>query len=141
MNDFTIDIERKLSRLGKDIQQMVERIVPLEDKGHDFRPSCDILESADEYKIILDLPGLSKKEINISLKDYVLTVKGERINKRGEAEVYRRQERSQGIFSRSFALPQNVVSEDLKATHREGVLAITMPKTGEHEDSTNIPIN
>ncbi len=141
MNDFTIDIERKLSRLGKDIQQMVERIVPLEDKGHDFRPSCDILESDDEYKIILDLAGLSKKEINISLKDYVLTVKGERINERDDTEVYRRQERSQGIFSRSFALPQNVVSEDLKATHRNGVLTVSMPKTGEHEDSTNIPIN
>ncbi len=141
MNDFTIDIERKLNRLGRDIRQAVERIVPLEDKGHDFRPDCDILESDEEYKVVLDLPGLSKKEINISLKDYVLTVKGEKIHERGEAEVYRRQERSSGIFSRSFALPQNVVTEDLKAHHRNGTLTVSMPKTGEHKDSTNIPIN
>lgn len=140
MTDFTIDIEKKLSRLGKDIQQMVERIVPLEDKGHDFRPVCDILESDDEYKIILDIPGLAKKEINISLKDYVLTVKGERVNDSNEADIYRRQERSVGIFSRSFALPQNVVTEDLSAHFRNGVLTVSMQKLGENEDSTNIPI-
>ncbi len=140
MNDFTIDIEKKLNRLGKDFQQMVERIVPVEDKSHDFRPVCDILESDDEYKIILDLPGLAKKEINISLKDYVVTVKGERADDRNEADIYRRQERSIGIFSRSFALPQNVVTEDLSAHFRNGVLTVSMPKLGEHEDSTNIPI-
>ena len=141
MNDFTIDIERKLNRFGKDLRQAVERIVPLEDRGHDFRPGCDILESDEEYKIILDLPGLAKKDINISLKDYVLTVKGERVSDREESEVYRRHERSTGIFSRSFALPQNVVTEDLKAHHRNGTLAVSMPKTGEHKDSTNIPIS
>lgn len=141
MNDFRIDIERKLSRLGKDIQHMVERVVPLEDKGYGFKPQSDVLENDEAYKIIIDLPGLSKSEINISLKDYVLTVKGERISKQDETEVYRRQERAEGIFSRSYALPQNVVTDKLAANHRNGVLTVSMPKSGEPDDSTNIPIN
>lgn len=141
MSEFTIDIERQLNKLGKDIQQMVGRIVPLEDKGHDFRPTCDIVESEDTYKIILDIPGLSKNEVNISLKDYVLTVRGERVEELIEEEVSRRQERASGVFSRSFALPQNVVMEKVDATFRTGVLTIAMSKTEDHEDSTNIPIN
>lgn len=141
MSEFTIDIERQLNKLGKDIQQMVGRIVPLEDKGQDFRPQCDIIESEDTYKIVLDIPGLSKNEVNVSLQDFVLTVRGERVGELEEDEVYRRQERASGVFSRSFALPQNVVTDEVDATFRTGVLTISMEKTGEHEDSTNIPIN
>lgn len=141
MNDFTIDIERKLNRLGKDLRQAVERVVPVEDRGRGFRPDCDILESDEAYKIIIDLPGLSKNEINISLKDYVLTVKGERVGDLDDTEVYRRHERAEGMFSRSFALPKNVVTEELKAHHRNGTLTISMNKAGEGEDSTNIPIS
>ncbi len=141
MSEFTIDIEKQLNKLGKDLQQMVGRIVPLEDKCHDFRPPCDIVESEDTYKIILDIPGLSKNEVNVSLKDYVLTVRGERVNDLEDEEVYRRQERKGGVFSRSFALPQNVVVEEVNASFRTGVLTIAMPKAEDHDDSTNIPIN
>jgi HSP20 family protein len=141
MNEFTIDIERHLNKIGKDIQHMVGRIVPLEDKGHDFRPDCDIVESEDTYKIILDIPGLNKNEVNVSLKDFVLTVRGERVDELEEEEVYRRQERTAGVFSRSFALPQNVAPDEVDASFRTGVLTISMPKTGNKEDSTNIPIN
>lgn len=141
MNEFTIDIEKQLNKLGKDIQEMVGRVVPLEDKCHDFRPACDIIESEDTYKVVLDIPGLSKNEVNVSLKDYVLTVRGERVSELEEEEVYRRQERKGGVFSRSFALPQNVVIDDVDATFRTGVLTISMPKSDSRDDSTNIPIN
>ena len=140
MNDFTIDIERQLTRLGKDIQNFVERIVPLEDKGHDFAPACDIIEGDETFILKLDLPGMSKKEINISLKEHVLTVKGERADDTGEGEKYRRQERSTGVFSRSFALPENVNAAETDAVFRNGVLTITMPKSGAPGDATSIPI-
>jgi HSP20 family protein len=64
MGDFTefgIEIERHLSKLGKDIQQFVEKVVPLANEDKDFAPDCDIVESESEFKILLDLPGLSKK--------------------------------------------------------------------------------
>lgn len=140
MSEFTIDIERQLSKLGRDIQDFVERIVPLEDKGHDFTPACDIIESDDTYTILLDLPGLSKKEINVALKEHVLTVKGERTDGLGESDEYRRQERSTGVFSRSFALPENVDTAETDARFQNGVLKITMPKSDVVKDSQSIPI-
>lgn len=141
MSEFVIDIEKQLSRLGRDIQDFVERIVPLEDKGHDFTPSCDILESEKHYKVLLDLPGLTKKDINIGLKEHVLTVKGERTDELSEEESYRRQERRNGVFSRSFALPENVNVSEVDARFRNGVLTITMPKTEKGKESKSIPIS
>ncbi len=140
MNEFTIDIEKQLSRLGKDLQNFVERIVPLEDKGNDFTPACDIIESDDIYTILLDLPGLSKKEINVALKEHVLTVKGERADSVDDTDVYRRQERSTGVFSRSFALPENVDTAETDARFQNGVLKITMPKSDVIKDSQSIPV-
>lgn len=140
MSEFTIDIERELTRLGKDIQDFVERIVPLEDKGHDFTPVCDIIESDEKFVIKLDLPGLSKKEINVALKEHVLTVKGERVVKLDESETFRRQERTAGMFSRSFALPENVNTAETDALFRNGVLKISMPKSEVLNDETSIPI-
>lgn len=140
MNEFTIDIERQLTKLGKDIQGFVERIIPLEETGHDFAPACDIVESDDEFIIKLDLPGLSKKEINIALKEHVLTVKGERSEELDESEEFRRQERSTGVFSRSFALPENVNTAEVDAVFRKGVLTIRMPKSETLKDATSIPI-
>lgn len=140
MSEFTIDIEKQLSKLGRDIQDFVERVVPLEDKGHDFTPACDIIESGEEYKILLDLPGLSKKEINIALKDQVLTIKGERAEELDEGESYRRQERTSGVFSRSFALPENVNTAETDARFRNGVLTVSMPKSDVLEDAKSIPI-
>lgn len=140
MSEYTINIEKQLSKLGKEIQDFVERVIPLEDKGHDFTPACDIIESEDEYKILLDLPGLTKKEINIALKEQVLTIKGERIEEPGEGESYRRQERASGVFSRSFALPENVNTAETDARFRNGVLTVSMPKSDVLKDSTSIPI-
>jgi len=140
MSEFTIDIEKQLTKLGKDIQEFVERIVPLEDRGQDFTPACDIIESEEEYKILLDLPGLTKKEINIALKDHVLSVKGERSEELSEGETYRRQERRSGVFSRSFALPENVNAAETEAHFRSGVLTIKMPKSEVLKDSKSIPI-
>ena len=71
MSDFTefgIEIEKHLSKIGKDVQQFMEKIVPLTNEDKDFAPDCDIVESDEEYKILLDLPGLAKKEIGIALK-------------------------------------------------------------------------
>ncbi len=140
MSEYTIDIEKQLNKLGRDLQNIVERIVPLEDKGHDFRPACDIVEDDENYKIVLDLPGLSKKEINIALKESVLTVKGERSDVLSDGEEYRRQERSSGVFSRSFALPENVNAAEIEAKFKRGVLTISMPKTDVLEDAQSIPI-
>lgn len=143
MADFTefgIEIEKHLSKLGKDLQQFVERVVPLTNEDKDFAPDCDIVESEDEFKILIDLPGLSKKEIGIALKDNVLTVKGEREINAGEGEEFKRQERRRGAFARSFALPESVNKAEINASFRNGVLTISMPKSENLKDTTSIPV-
>lgn len=144
MGDFTefgIEIERHLSKLGKDVQQFMEKVVPLTNEDKDFAPDCDIMESEGEYKILLDLPGLAKKEIGIALKNNVLTVKGEREITAGEGEEFKRQERKRGAFARSFALPENVNSAEISANFRNGVLTVSMPKSDKLKDTTSIPVN
>lgn len=143
MGDFTefgIEIERHLSKLGKDIQQFVEKVVPLTNEDKDFAPDCDILESEEEFKILLDLPGLSKKEIGITLKNNVLTIKGEREINAGEGESFKRQERKRGAFGRSFAVPEDVNAAEISATFRNGVLTVAMPKSDALKDSQAIPV-
>ncbi|MFV1883269.1 MAG: Hsp20/alpha crystallin family protein [Balneola sp.] len=144
MGDFTefgIEIEKHLSKIGKDVQQFMEKVVPLTNEDKDFAPDCDIVESDEEYKILLDLPGLAKKEIGIALKNNVLTVKGEREIKAGEGEEFKRQERKRGAFARSFALPENVNSAEISANFRNGVLTVSMPKSDKLKDTTSIPVN
>ncbi|MEX0607869.1 MAG: Hsp20/alpha crystallin family protein [Balneolaceae bacterium] len=144
MSDFTgfgIEIEKHLSKLGKDIQQFVEKVVPLASEGKDFAPDCDIVESEAEFKVLLDLPGLSKKEIGIALKDNVLTVKGEREITADEGEEFKRQERKRGAFARAFAVPQNVNAAEIQANFRNGVLTVSMPKSDVLKDSQSIPVN
>ncbi|MEO1021359.1 MAG: Hsp20/alpha crystallin family protein [Bacteroidota bacterium] len=144
MGDFTefgIEIERHLTKLGKDIQQFVEKVVPLTNEDKDFAPDCDIVESEEAFKIMIDLPGLSKKEIGISLKDHVLTVKGEREIVLGESEEFKRQERKRGAFARAFAIPEHVNTAEIQANFRNGVLTVSMPKSEALKDTQSIPVN
>lgn len=144
MGDFTefgIEIEKHLSKLGKDVQQFVEKVVPLTNEDKDFAPDCDIVESDDEYKILLDLPGLAKKEIGIALKNNVLTIKGERDITISDGEEFKRQERKRGAFARAFALAENVNSAEISASFRNGVLTVSMPKSDKLKDTTSIPVN
>lgn len=144
MSDFTefgIEIEKHLSKIGKDVQQFMEKVVPLANEDKDFAPDCDIVESDDEYKILLDLPGLAKKEIGIALKNNVLTVKGEREITIGDNEEFKRQERKRGAFARSFALPEHVNTAEISASFRNGVLTVSMPKADNLKDTTSIPVN
>lgn len=144
MADFTefgIEIEKHLSKLGKDIQQFVEKIVPLTSEDKDFTPDCDIIESEEAFKILMDLPGLSKKEIGISLKDNVLTVTGDRDFILAEGEEFKRKERKRGAFGRAFALPDAVNTAEISAAFKNGVLTVSMPKSEALKDKQSIPIN
>lgn len=142
MSNLNIDLERQLSRLGKDIQGFVERMVPLNVEAGDFKPDCDIVESKDTYSLYVDLPGMKKKEIKITLKDRILTVSGERELFLEDDEELKRSERTQGSFSRSFALPENADVSSVDATFKEGVLQVKISKRGleSDDDSQSIPI-
>lgn len=142
MNNFNINIEEQLSRLGKDIQQFVEKNISSPNNANDFEPNSDVLVGNDAYKIILDLPGMNKKQIKITLKNRVLSVSGERELFLEDDEKLLRTERRQGAFSKAFALPDYANENSVKAEFKEGVLTISLKKLGidDDGDATSIPI-
>jgi len=95
-------------------------------------PSVDIAEGKDEFTVKVELPGLSKNDVKISLQEDVLTISGE---KKKESETkdrnYHRVERNFGNFIRSFRLPSMVKNEKIDANYKDGVLTITLPKADE----------
>ena len=141
MSNFSVDLEQQLNRIGKDFQHFVERIAPIVDETQDFVPDCDIVETDDSYKILLDLPGMSKENVHISLKESVLTVDGDRKTDKEESERFERRERKYGAFSRSYALPESVDASSIQAVFNNGILTITMAKTDDVQDGQSIPIS
>jgi HSP20 family protein len=95
-------------------------------------PAVDILESRDGYLLRAELPGMRREDFNLEVKDGTLTLTGERkFEEAANGVRYHRVERSAGKFSRSFSLPQSVKSEEIKATYRDGILEIHVPKAEE----------
>lgn len=95
-------------------------------------PAMDIEEHKDHYRVHLDLPGLGKDEIEITLKDGLFTVSGEKKMEQKESEgrtVHR--ERWCGRFSRSIRLPKEVNAESIQATFDNGVLEVSLPFVAE----------
>ena len=99
-----------------------------------WRPAVDVHETVESYSISFELPGTEKEDVSIELHDNVLTVKGEK-NATEVAEGERRHhvERVYGSFTRAFTLPNDVVEDAVKATFRNGVLTIEIPKAEEQK--------
>jgi HSP20 family protein len=96
-----------------------------------FLPACDIVEEKDRLLIRMDLPGLRREDVNVTLQEGVLTVKGERkIETTKDANYYLR-ERVAGSFTRAIELPVAVNAGKIDAHFRDGVLEITLPKAEE----------
>jgi HSP20 family protein len=95
----------------------------------DWVPAVDVEEYEDHFNLFVDLPGVAAKDVEITLEGEVLTLSGERKVEQGTGQVSRhRRERGYGKFHRRFILPDTVNGEAVKATERQGVLAITIPK-------------
>ena len=95
-------------------------------------PNVDVTETDDEYTLKAELPGMSKDDIQITFKDGVLTLEGERKKETESKDVnYHRLERAYGKFCRSFELPSEVVADKISAEYKDGVLIVHLPKTEE----------
>jgi HSP20 family protein len=95
-------------------------------------PPVDVLESKDAYLIHAELPGMKKEDFNLEVKDGTLTLSGERKSEKTTDGVeYRSVERVEGKFSRTFSLPETVKHDEIRATYRDGILEIHVPKAEE----------
>ena len=97
-----------------------------------WTPAVDIVEQANEYIVKMELPGVNKDEVVVSLESNILTIKGEKKQENEEKDQHSyRIERSYGSFQRSFTLPTTVKSDKIDAVYRDGVLTISLPKAEE----------
>lgn len=97
----------------------------------DWVPTVDISEFDDRFQLFVDLPGVAPEAVDITLDNSVLTISGERYfpaAPEGEQMTTHRNERGQGRFHRRFILPDTVDADKVKATDRNGVLEISIPK-------------
>ncbi len=95
----------------------------------DWIPAADVYEDEREYLLALDLPGIDRDALDVSLDDGRLVVRGER--KAAEGLRSRRTERPQGRFVRTFSLPDAVERGRISADYKDGVLLLHLPKRGE----------
>jgi HSP20 family protein len=133
-----------IGNLKQDVDRMLERV--FEGRWDDFptlgdwAPSMDISETKDSLVAKVEAPGMDQKDIQISLQENVLTIKGEKKQEKEEKdERYHRVERSYGTFTRSVRLPIGVDASKVTATFKNGLLTVTMPKTSAAKGTT-IPI-
>lgn len=103
----------------------------------DFVPAVNTREDDDAYYIELDLPGVKKEDVEISVDKNILTIKGKReVKDEEEKNDYYRIESAYGTFARSFTLPEKVDSENISASSKDGVVEITIPKLKVEKDTT-----
>jgi len=97
-----------------------------------WQPLADVKETKEGFEVAVELPGMKQEDIQVSVEDNVLSVKGER-KQESEAseEGYSRLERFHGTFERHFSFPGTVDTERIQATYRNGLLEIRLPKKEE----------
>ena len=96
-----------------------------------WTPALDLYQNNDNVVAVVELPGMRKEDIDISLHDGMLTIAGERQSTSSEGENAERTERFSGKFRRSITLPTRVDAGKVSATYKDGILTVTLPKAEE----------
>lgn len=92
-------------------------------------PAIDVVDRENDILVRAEVPGVNKDDLDVSISDNTLTIRGStKQETKEEKEEFYRQEMSYGEFSRQIVLPENIDSEKVKATMKNGVLELTLPK-------------
>ncbi len=97
-------------------------------QGRFMPPAIDVEETAEEYLVSADLPGIKKEDINIECEGNQLTISAERKYESTDGRKQERRERFYGTFHRSFTLPTGVDADKIQASYEGGVLTVHVPK-------------
>ena len=105
-----------------------------------YQPKLDLVETADHYEVIADLPGVTREGVEVEFENGVLEIRGERAeSSSGDDARWYRRERSRGEFARAIAFRDDVEVGDIEATVKDGVLRVRLPKT-ERRKPRQIPV-
>ncbi len=120
-----------------EINRQLNRIFDLSDPVYRGRwPEANLYEDKDAYLVAVKVPGLEKNEIEISLKDKTLTIRGERKKSAANKEKVLLEERFSGSFERSFLLSDRIDEEHIRAESQNGLLLVRLPKSPEAKPRT-----
>jgi HSP20 family protein len=131
LNDL-VTLQSRMNRLFEDASQRrtTDSEQNEEVEGADWYPAADVFENAGEYIVALDLPGIDRTTLEISVDDNRLSVRG----KRAEREAAQhRGECPKGKFLRTFSVPTAVEQKDIRADYKDGVLQVHLPKRPERK--------
>jgi HSP20 family protein len=124
-------MQERMNKLFEDVMKSPHR----SDEGlsnPNWAPAVDIYETDKEIVMKAELPEMQEKDIEIKVEDNILILSGERrMEKEVKEENYHRIERAYGSFNRSFTLPRTVDRENIKASYKDGVLKVLLPKKEE----------
>ncbi|RKY36546.1 MAG: Hsp20/alpha crystallin family protein [Candidatus Omnitrophota bacterium] len=123
------DLQKEINRLFEtSFSRLPQRFISEES----FAPAIDLYEDENEYVVEAELPGLKQDEIKVSVEDDILTISGEKKREKEvkEGNLYR-SERFYGKFERQIVLPQNTEKDNIKASYKNGVLKVVIPKKEE----------
>jgi len=127
---------RDFERMRRDMDRLwdsfFERRPTKDEEAGEFLPALDLAEKDNELVVKCEVPGMDPKDIDISLSDGMLTIRGEKKQEREEKKTdYHLVERSYGTFTRSILLPKEVQGDKISASYKNGILKITLPKSEE----------
>jgi HSP20 family protein len=139
MNIMRYDPWRSMEDLRQEMDRVFHPLMNREDDtsrvvGSEWMPAVDIKDEEKRYVIRADIPGVKPEDIEVSMENGVLTIRGERkFEETEEKENFKRIERSHGVFYRRFSLPDNTDADAIQATGKDGVLEVIIPKTAEKQ--------
>lgn len=139
------DPVREMDSLQSDMNRVFDRFFDAKSTSGNgaarrWIPSMDLVESEEELILRADLPGMTRDDVNIEIKDGVLTISGERrAEHQDRAEGFHRVERAFGSFSRSLSLPDGIDAGKVEADFKDGVLEVRVPKP-EQSQPTRVQI-
>lgn len=123
----------------RDLMALQDRLGRLHGGESAWTPPVDVYETPDEYVVTAELPGLTRDEIQIELREGELTIRGQRADSGVRPDAYHRMERLQGAFIRGFVFADPIAADRINAEFRDGVLTITVPKAVQSE-ARRIPV-
>jgi HSP20 family protein len=130
-----IEVFGGLSQLRRELDDIFELGGPFRSFGlleGSWAPLIDMSETKDQILVRAEIPGMKKEEIDVQVQNDTLIIQGERKRESEEKkENYRRVERSYGRFHRAIGLPSEVKADQIKATYKDGILDISLPKKEE----------
>ena len=127
-----VSLQDRMNRLFEDASERRASEVEQSDEveGADWYPAADVYENDGEYTVAVDLPGLDRAALDISVDDDRLTVRGKRA---GQDTTKHRGECPRGNFLRTFSVPASVDQKDIRADYKDGVLQVHLPKRSEQK--------